>query len=221
LWYDRITQRSIAPRDCSVFYNHVDETVFCHPPRTRQDGKFIIIFPGTLQWHQGMDVAVNAFDIIKDKVPNAEFHIYGEGDERANLEALVAKLKLQKRVLFFNDHPLNEIAGIIANADLGVVPKRADGFGNEAYSTKIMEFMLQGVPAVISRTKIDSFYFTDEIVRFFESGNVEDMADAMLTVIRNQPLRETMVEKALRHARENCWGKRESAYLCLIDSLTA
>jgi phosphoribosylanthranilate isomerase len=30
---------------------------------------------------------------------------------------------------------------IVANADLGIVPKRADSFGNEAYSTKIMEFM--------------------------------------------------------------------------------
>ncbi len=66
---------------------------------------------------------------------------------------------------------LDDIAGIIANADLGVVPKRADSFGNEAYSTKIMEFMSQGIPVVVSRTKIDSYYFDEETVRFFPSGD--------------------------------------------------
>ncbi len=35
-------------------------------------------------------------------------------------------------------------------ADLGVVPKRAEGFGNEAFSTKILEFMACGVPVLVS-----------------------------------------------------------------------
>ena len=66
----------------------------------------------------------------------------------------------------------------LANADLGVVPKRADSFGNEAYSTKIMEFMSLGVPVVVSSTKIDRFYFDDSVVRFFESGNADALATA-------------------------------------------
>jgi glycosyltransferase involved in cell wall biosynthesis len=78
------------------------------------------------------------------------------------------------------------VAQVIANADLGVVPKRADSFGNEAYSTKIMEFMSQGVPVVISRTKVDSHYFEEGTVHFFPSGDSQAMAEAMLDVVNNR-----------------------------------
>jgi glycosyltransferase involved in cell wall biosynthesis len=81
--------------------------------------------------------------------------------------------------------------------------------------------MSQGVPMIVSRTKIDSYYFTDEVVRFFESENVEDLADAMLTLIRNQPLRESLARKALNYADQNSWSRREQEYFNLVDSLTA
>jgi glycosyltransferase involved in cell wall biosynthesis len=71
---------------------------------------------------------------------------------------------------------------------LGVVPKRADSFGNEAYSTKIMEFMSLGVPVIVSETKIDRYYFDDSVVRFFQSGNSDALADAMLEVMRGPAL---------------------------------
>ena len=221
LWYDKITVRSIAPQRCSPFVNHVDPTVFFRRSRTRSDNKFLILFPGGLQWHQGLDIAIRAFGLIREKAPEAEFHIYGEGNAKPELIQLVKDLGLEKRIQFFPARSLNEIAGIMSNADLGVVPKRANSFGNEAYSTKIMEFMSQGVPMIVSRTKIDSYYFTDEVVRFFESENVEDLADAMLTLIRNQPLRESLARKALNYADQNSWSRREQEYFNLVDSLTA
>ena len=63
--------------------------------------------------------------------------------------------------------PLEEIAKIMAQADLGVVPKRSEGFGNEAFSTKTLEFMALGVPVLASGTKIDHYYFNDSVVEFF------------------------------------------------------
>jgi glycosyltransferase involved in cell wall biosynthesis len=107
----------------------------------------------------------------------------------------------------------------MADADLGIVPKRADSFGNEAYSTKIMEFMALGVPVVVSSTKIDRFYFNDSVVRFFESGNVDALAEAMLEVLKNPALRRRLVDNATRYAVENSWEVRKEDYLELVDSL--
>ena len=129
------------------------------------------------------------------------------------------ELGLQDKIRFGQPVPVRQIAQIMADADLGIVPKRADSFGNEAYSTKIMEFMSLGVPVVVSSTKIDSFYFNDSVVRFFESGNVEALAEAMLDVLRNPELRKRMVINASQYAAENSWEIRKEDYLELVDAL--
>ena len=107
----------------------------------------------------------------------------------------------------------------MADADLGVVPKRADSFGNEAYSTKIMEFMALGVPVVVSNTKIDRYYFDDSVVRFFESGNSDALAAGMLEIMRDSKRRQQMVDRASAYAARNSWELRKPDYLRLVDSL--
>ena len=220
LWQKKLIERTVPAEKCSVFVNHVDPAIFYRRTKTRTDGKLIIIFPGSFQWHQGLDIAIQAFALIKDKVPNAEFHIYGGGAWEEHLRALINKLGLDSRVKISGAMSLDLMADVISNANLGVVPKRADSFGNEAYSTKIMEFMSQGVPVVISRTKIDSFYFDDNVAKFFPSGNVQAMADAMLEVIENKELRESMVARGYEYAERNNWDTKKNEYLDLVDGLT-
>lgn len=222
LWRNKIVERSVPAGKCSVFVNHVDPAIFYRRERTRRDGKFVMTFPGTFQWHQGLDIAIDALGLIKDRIPQAELHLYGGGspEMEAELEAQVERLGLKGRVVFGKYVPFSRIAETIANADLGVVPKRADSFGNEAYSTKIMEFMSQGVPALISRTKIDSFYFDDNTVRFFPSGDSQAMADAMVELYENPALRARLIAKGLEYVDQHSWDRKKQEYLKLVDTLT-
>jgi glycosyltransferase involved in cell wall biosynthesis len=220
LWHKTVVARSVPEEKSSVFINHVDPKVFARCARTRNDGKFIVLFPGSLQWHQGVDIAIEAFALIKKEVPHAEFHIYcGSGVIQGDLMALTRKLGVQQDVKFIKAVSLDEMAQVIANADLGVVPKRADSFGNEAYSTKIMEFMSQGVPVVASRTKIDAFYFEEGVVHFFESGSSTAMAQAMLDVIRNPELRDSLARRGEEYVKIHGWERKKKDYLDLIDAL--
>ena len=136
------------------------------------------------------------------------------------LKQLVKDLRLEKNVLFFTPVALKDVPQLIANADLGVVPKRAHSFGNEAYSTKIMEFMSQGVPAVISRTAIDSYYFSENEVRFCESENVASFAAAIVEVLTDERLRERLIRSASEYVARNHWGSKKQDYLDLIEGLT-
>ena len=222
LWYETITRRSVSREKSSVFLNHADPAIFYRRPRTRDDGKFIVIFPGSFQLAiKGWIIAIDAFALLKDRLPNAELHLYGGGGTDADLRRQAERLGLQKSVKFCGSCSLDEMAGIIANADLGVVPKRADSFGNEAYSTKIMEFMSQGVPVVVSRTKIDSYYFDDNVVRFFPSGDVESLAKAIIEVATDQRLRQQLIDGGYEYMRRNDWGTKKADYLELVDSLSS
>lgn len=221
LWRDKYAARTRTNGKCSVFINNVDSQTFRPRPRTRNDGKLVILFPGGLQWHQGLDIAIRAFQTARPQLSNAEFHIYGEGKMKESLMALAKELGLDGSVRFFKPLPLRQVSDIMANADLGVVPKRADSFGNEAYSTKIMEFMSLGVPIAVSSTEVDRYYFNDSVVRFFESGNSDSLAEAMVEVLGDAGLRQRLVANAFEYVSQNSWESRKADYLHLVDSMIA
>ena len=116
--------------------------------------------------------------------------------------------------------PLREIAQAVEHADLGVVPKRNDGFGNEAFSTKTLEFMAMGVPVIISDTRIDRHYFNSSLVRFFRSGDVDSLAAAMLELITDRAARESLIQAGRAFIEINCWDVKKKVYLGLVDTLT-
>jgi len=219
LWLDTYTGRSAPAHKCSVFINNVDTRIFHPRPRVSSNEKLILLFPGGLQWHQGVDIAIRAFEKLRLRLPQAEFHIYGDGIMKPQLVALAAQLGIAERVRFFDPLGLREIAEVMTQADLGVVPKRADSFGNEAYSTKIMEFMASGVPIVAASTKVDRFYFDETVVRFFESGNAEALAEAMHEVLVDKKLRRSLTINASTYAARNGWETSKQAYLQLVDQL--
>jgi glycosyltransferase involved in cell wall biosynthesis len=219
LWLKPYSERTRTEGRCTPMINNVDTDVFVPRPKESNPGKLVVIFPGGLQWHQGVDIAIRAFAQVIPVLPNAEFHIYGDGNERAKLIALARSLGLETQVRFFPTTTIREISTIMAQADLGVVPKRADSFGNEAYSTKIMEFLAVGVPVVVSSTKIDRYYFNDSVVRFFPSGDADALARGMIDMLRDQIARQKMISQGLDYAAANSWNTMKSVYLRLMDSL--
>jgi len=221
IWLKRLYERSVRSADLTVILNFPDTDIFHLRGRTRKDDKFIMVYPGTMTHHQGVDIAVRAFALIADQCPQAEFHLYGGGDQVDYLKKLIAELNLQERVYIKGGRKLQEVAVIMENSDLGVVPKRNDGFGNEAFSTKIFEFMAEDVPVIVSSTAIDRYYFNDCVVKFFEANNEKKLAEAMQQLINHPEERQELVRNAREFIREYTWEKNKGIYLNLVDSLVA
>jgi glycosyltransferase involved in cell wall biosynthesis len=219
LWHETLVRRSA--QHCTTILNYPDISLFKPAPAAlrKTEGPFVFLYPGSLNHHQGVDVAVRAFSLVKNEMPNSEFHIYGEGPARPLLIKLVHDLGMEDRVRMMRRVPLTEMADIIAAADVGVVPKRADGFGNDAFSTKILEFMASGVPVIVSRTRVDEHHFDSTLVRFFVSGDEGDLAAAMLDMFKNRGEALARADAAQKFAELNSWQKRSGEYHGLIDSL--
>ena len=218
IWKKTLISRSVKEEKCTVILNYPDESIFYERPRTKKNNKFIMIYPGSWIWYQGIDIAIKAFSIIKDQVPEAEFHIYGAGKDQDFLENLVVDLRLQNRIFLKKGVPTTELAEIIINADLGIEPKRNYGFANEALSTKIMEFMAVGIPVIASDTKVHKYYFDDTILKFFRAGDENSLAESMLLLIRDNDLRKGLVSNASKFIKEYMWKNKKDEYLKLVDS---
>ncbi len=219
IWQRTLQSRSVKADECTAILNFPDPHIFYRRGRTRSDNKFVLLYPGTLNSHQGLDIAIRAFARIKDQTPQAEFHIYGRGPEKSALTQLISELHLEDRVFLRDPVPLPQIAEIMENADLGVVPKRKSSFGNEAFSTKIFEFMALGVPVLAADTRIDRYYFDDSIIRFFRSEDEADLASNMLAMITQKPERDRLARNAAEFMKGNSWEEKKNDYLALIQRL--
>jgi glycosyltransferase involved in cell wall biosynthesis len=219
IWRTRLLSRSATPDRCSTVMNYPDPAIFFERPRRRTDGRFLMLYPGTINHHQGLDIAVAAFARIADSARNAELHIYGDGPTRSELEALVRELALTDRVFVHDLVPMTAVADLMAEADLGVVPKRSDSFGDEAFSTKSLEFMALGVPLLMSNTMIDTQFFSPTLVQFFQSGDIDDLAEKMLLLYQDADLRKRFADNGRIFVARNNWAEKKHEYFQIVDGL--
>lgn len=219
LWRDRLVGRSVARDKCTVVMNYPDGSIFRGSPRAPGRRAFVMMYPGTINYHQGLDLAVRAFHRVRDRMPAARFDIYGDGPDRPAIEGLVRTLGMSDRIRILEPMPMVDIAGVMADADLGVVPKRSDTFGDEAFSTKSLEFMMLGVPLLMSATTIDQHYFDGSVVQFFRSGDEEDLAAKMLALYADPAKRKSLAENARRFVQAYRWDRRQDEYFDIIRRL--
>lgn len=222
LWREKLIRRSVPAEKCVAIINYPDLSIFHRRQSQRTaNGEFRMCYPGTLNQHQGLDVAIRAVALLRDKLPNLKFLIIGDGPDREKLKSLVQQEHLRNHVSFQGFVPMETIAETMAGVDLGIVPKRCNSFGNEAFSTKIMEFMAMGVPVVASSTRIDRHYFNDDLVQFFESDNAADLAAKVMCLVEHPQKRKLISAAAARFIDKNNWDVRKKEYLTIVDTLVS
>jgi len=220
-WQARLLARSVKPGESTVILNLPDRSIFSRGPRVGNatGSHCLLLYHGTLNRHQGVDIAIAAFARIKELVPQAKFHIYGDGPSKPELSRLIKRFQLEPQVVLYERIPLRQIVAVLENAQIGIVPKRKDDFGNEAFSTKTLEFMAMGVPVIVSDTKIDKSYFDDSLVRFFHGEDVEDLANCMLDLIEHPDKRTALAGRASEFVARTDWATKKQDYLDLVDRL--
>jgi glycosyltransferase involved in cell wall biosynthesis len=70
LWYERLTHRSVTPQKCTTLINYPDLSLFHRRPRpARNSDMFVMYYPGSLSWHQGLDLVIKAVALLRDRAP--------------------------------------------------------------------------------------------------------------------------------------------------------
>jgi glycosyltransferase involved in cell wall biosynthesis len=219
IWLERLCERSTRRNKIVTILNYPDTEIFRKRPRCPSETKWIAVYAGSISRHQGLDTAVMAFALLRKRISQVEFHIYGDGHDKTRIKQLVQDLGLEGQVQFKGVLTLREVGDVLSQADIGVVPKRNDSFGNEAFSTKILELMAVGIPVIASDTKIDKLYFSNEMVCFFTSGVPESLADSIVKVYTDTEYRRELVMNSFAYIAKNNWDFKQIEYLKLVKRL--
>lgn len=149
-----------------------------------------------LRPQKGIDVFVRAAADVLARVPDASLAVVGDGELRAELEALASELAIGPRLRFVDFEPPS--ARALRDLDVFVLPSRW-----EAFPISVLEALACGVPQVA--TDVGG---TAEAVVEGETGLLcppEDapaLADAIVSLLADPARREAMAAASReRHAR--------------------
>lgn len=149
-----------------------------------------ILFSGQMIDRKGVDVLLKAYIQIALDHPNLRLLLLGSGPQRDLFAAMVPDV-LKSRVLFLGHKDPSELPAIFAKADIFCLPSRHDGWG-----VVVNEALGAGLPLIVS----DAVGAARDLVEhgrngfITQSGNVSDLAQALVQLARDRDLRDRMGE---------------------------
>ncbi len=192
---DLMMLSGLSENQISVIHNPVLNDDFSRKVNEHVDHQWfrdnipVILGVGRLTPQKDFGTLIRAFALVRSEVP-ARLVILGEGDERKNLEALVADLGLQDSV---------ELLGYVPNpypymaaATVFVLSSIFEGFGNV-----IVEALAAGTPVVSTDCEGGPKDILDcgKYGRLVPVGNPSQLAEAIIGVIKNRTQSDLSVLK--------------------------
>ena len=186
---EKFVQRGCPLEKINTVMNSPQGSVFnnvVYKSKMKSDeNKLILMYHGLIVERYGLEDLMNAIKLLKDKIPEIELVVYGDGEYVPELLKIIEKLKLNEIVKYYGLISLEKIAEIIPKCDIGVIPNRLGPFTQLNFPTRIFEYLHMKKPVVVPRTQGIKDYFNEESIFYFDAGNAENLANVIFNIYSN------------------------------------
>jgi len=183
------------------------------------DGSFILISHGAVEARYGFTTMLRAVALLEKDVPRLQLHIAGSGSHQHRLLAQVEAMGLEDRVHFLGRIPYGDLIKELQHADVGIVALEASIYSHLIHTGKMFDFIALQKPVIVSRLRAVEAYFTKDSLRYFNPGDPEDLAGAILELFRQPEKRTSLVRNAARVYESYGWEKQKEIYLAAYADL--
>jgi len=215
--------RNIPGEKIVVAMNVPDPKLFNHTRSihgcSRENGKFRMIYHGTVAKRLGVDLAIRAMTKLGDKIPGLEFHVVGDGDDMKEIQDLSRSLGLGDKIRYRGIVPLDRLVPVLGGMDLGIIPNGRNSATELMLPVKMLECVALGIPVVAPRLKTITHYFTEDKVFFFEPDDIDSMAQAILAASSNEEERARRALAAKGFLEKHGWETHKTEFIEMYKSL--
>ena len=171
----------------------------------------VVVYVGRLKRAKRPDHAVRAFEIVREKVPDAELWVLGDGPFSKDLKGMAGD-----GVRFFGG--LSDVARreLVRQAWVLVNPSVREGFG-----LNVVEANALGTPCVAYDVAgLRNAVVNEEDGLLAKAGSVEDLADRVNAVLKDDRLRKDLSQNALDYSRQFSWDETAKAFLNVMQEMS-
>jgi glycosyltransferase involved in cell wall biosynthesis len=181
-----------------------------------------ILHVGTLEKRKNLPALIRAFKMVKQSgFPNLKLVLVGKAsnkktlDDSAAITDAINQEQLSRDVVltgYLND---DEVQAIYQKAKLYVFPSINEGFG-----IPVLEAFKYQVPVVIANNTCLP-EVAGQGAKSFNPFSVQDMANAIITLLKDEPLRQTYIEKGNAQLQNFSWEKTAESLMQLFKKAVA
>jgi len=214
--------RGVDPERISVVMNSADGRLFDPSRHERRgfmaDGTLRLIHHSNFQRIYGLDVAIEGLARIRSDLP-WRLDVYGDGPWRPQIEAAVERTGTGDRVTLHGRVAMDDLPGLLAGSDIGLVPSVAEPYMAYSLSTKLLEYAAMGVPTIATDLATFRHHFTDAALCFVPGGDRDVLARAVEALVHDPTRTVAMGLEAQRQAAAYDWEHQRRRYLEIVDRL--
>jgi len=169
-------------------------------------GTVRLVYLGTMGSQEGIDLLLEALQILKNRNNQVEINLdlIGDGPERRNLEKNSQLLGLEQIAHFHGRVSDSVLRELVSSADIALNPDRPSLFNSLSSMNKIVEYMALGVP-IVQFHSIEGEYTARAASIYVHEPTPLALADAIDNLRLAQRERQNMKNFCLLRFKELCW----------------
>ncbi len=198
-----------------IIHIGVDTKSFKYRERRMGDGeKTIMLFCGRLIEKKGLEYALRALALVKDKYRNVEFRVIGDGRLKDHIIRLIQDLGLDHMVKLLGYIPYVKTKGEMDNAHILIQPSvtATNGETEGGAPAVLIEGQACGMPVLASfHADIPEVVLDKQSGLLSEERNFEQLAENMAYLFEHPEKWAEMGSVGRRHVEQNYNVKTEAA----------
>ncbi len=199
----------------SLVPNCVDHAVYV--PAAQLPQTHIIGYLGRLKKYKSVEDLLSAFAIVVKQVQDARLVIMGDWAARPSLERVASDLMITSRVDFLGFVSPAEKIRRLHSMNLVVNTSAKEGWG-----LTVIEANACGVPVIASDVPgLRDSVLDEKTGLLYEYGNIEQLAEKILLVMRDGNLRSRLSREAVTWAQQFDWEHSADAMLGFLESVVS
>lgn len=183
---------------------------------------FVILYLGDTGLRRGLQTAIEALSILKEKIPNVKLVIVGISSADPILKQQAIDLKLENQVDFAGWQDVLLFPSYIVASDVCISPLHRNIQHDVAYANKLFQYMSFAKPVLVSDAIAQK-----NLIEKTNSGLVhlekdaQDFVQKVLQLYADSALRDRLGSNGKQFVEEEfCWEKTSEKLIALYENLS-
>ena len=217
-----LVSRGVPRSKITVSMNVPDDSLFDYgfQMADRESGNsYHTVYHGTVAQRHGVDQAIQAVALLRERIPGIELSILGDGDYMEECKRLVEDLDAANYVHFCGMFTLEDMIVFLKKMDLEIVTNRKNPASDLMLPVKLMESVALELPVVTARLRTIEYYFSDDMVYYFEPEVLDSLVETIFEAYSDQEATRAKARNAKRFLDKYGWNTHKQDLFDLYSRL--